>query len=148
MLDFYCPFCNEGIHTNTCPTGYLPPTGGDYEWQELNKAHTCPHCQNTFEIRVRTSIETGEVLFINQIPKPQKAHIVWYAMASINEFGVKASAVCQDEVFARIIGLSHKRKHYEPLHLLKITSEGYFDEEGKKIEEDAYNRQKINYLKI
>ncbi len=151
MLDFICPFCNEGEPINTCPAGTLPKgtyTGNNGMWQQNYINHTCPHCQNTFEISVRISLQTGAVLFINQTPKPQKVGIVWYVMASINEFGIKVSALCRDEVLTRIIGLSHNRKHFERLHLLKVTSEGYFNEEGRQLAEYGYDEQKINYLEI
>lgn len=147
MPNFFCPFCNQGEHTNTRPTGSLP---NNYEgrWQDIDIAHTCPDCQNTFQINVRTSLETGKWLFINQTPKPQKVGFIWYAMGAINSAGIKVSAVCKDEIFARMIGLSHNRKHTERLYLLKITSEGYFNEEGRKLAENVDDKQKINYLEI
>ena len=147
MHSFLCPFCNEGEHTNTRPIG-AQPIQTDSAWQESEKKHTCPYCKAMFDIKVRLNIETNQILFITQTPKPKSKLTVWYVMAAVNEFGVKVSAVCRDEVLARIIGLSHQRKHSEPLHILKLTSEGYFDEEGKQIVEETDYKDKIVYLEI
>lgn len=149
MLTFLCPHCNTKIPAESRAIGSLPPTGGDYEWQEGNKNHTCPNCQNTFEICVRTSIETGSLLFVVRSPKPKDTSIVWYAVGTISEdFGVYASAVCQTEAEANLILPNHSKAHYAPLHLLKLTSEGFFDAHGNKITEPSYYEEVINYLEI
>jgi uncharacterized protein YlaI len=157
MLTFLCPHCDTKIPAESRPIGSLPPTGGDYEWQEGDKTHTCPNCQNSFEMRVRTHIETGTLMFINKSPKPKKEDIVWYAVAAITnsrwakapeERLVYASAICQTEEEAIQKLHAHSQRHYEPLHLLKLTSEGYFDELGNKILEADYYADIINYLEI
>lgn len=149
MLTFLCPHCDTEIPAEARAIGSLPPTGGDYEWQEGDKMHTCPKCQNSFEIRVRTAIETGQLLFINKTPKPKAPQIVWYAVGTMSkDFGVYASTICQTEVEAQAKLYSHSQRHYEKLYLLKLTSEGYFDELGNKIKEPNHYEDVINYLEI
>jgi hypothetical protein len=157
MFTFLCPYCNTEIPAEAGKIGSLPPTGGDYEWQESDKKHTCPNCQNTFEMRVRTSLDTGRLLFINQTPKPKDKNIVWYAVGTIekslwgadsNEKTLRISAVCQTKEVAEIKLFNHSKRHYQPLYLLYITSEGYFDMDGHKIEESSYYADVINYFEL
>ncbi|TAE19958.1 MAG: hypothetical protein EAZ95_00570 [Bacteroidetes bacterium] len=156
MTTILCPYCNQNATATEGSIGSLPPTGGDYEWQESDQTHTCPHCSNSFTTRVRTSLETGKLLFVNNSPKPQQAGIVWYAVASVkksywggeDEKSVYVSALCQDEATAQTQLEHDSKKHYEPLQILKVTQAGYFDLAGEEIIEASYNKDRIQYLDL
>jgi len=157
MLTVFCPHCDTVIPAAAHTLGGLPPTGGDYEWQESDKTHACPNCATRFEMRVRTSIETGNLLFVNASSKPRQAGIVWYAIAAVEkshwgtvagEQAVYVSSLCQDQATAEIRLLNDSKKHHAPLQILKVTQDGYFDLAGKEIIEAFYDKQKINYLEL
>jgi hypothetical protein len=157
MLTVICPNCNTVIPASAHTIGSLPPTGGDYEWQESDAKHTCPNCAHSFEMRVRTSLETGGLLFVRSSPKPAQAGIVWYAIASLQESyraevageqSVQVSSLCQDEATADIRLFNDSKKYYRPLQILKVTQAGYFDLAGKEIIEPSYYKGVINYLEL
>lgn len=159
MTTILCPYCNQEARATERAIGSLPPTGGDYEWQEGDQKHTCPHCSNSFETRVRTSIETGDLLFVCSSPKPIQDGIVWYAVASVEksygqtvegEKSVYVSSLCQDIATAQAKLIQDSKKHYayKPLQILKVTKEGYFDLAGKEIIEPSFYKDRINYLEL
>ncbi len=156
MLTFICPCCNTEIPAEARAIGSLPPTGGDYEWQEGENTHTCPHCSNSFVMRVRTSIESGSLLFINSSPKPIHESIIWYAIAEVesslrgnkNELSIYVSKVFKDKATAQAKLPEHAKRHYAPLQILKVSKDGYFDLSENELSEPSYYKPIINYLEL
>ena len=157
MLTFLCPHCDTEIPAEARAIGSLPPTGGDYDWQEGDKTHTCPNCQNKFDMRVRTGIGTGSLLKINQSPKPQKPDIVWYAVAALSrniwskereEKLVYVAGVYKNlaDAEAKLAEYNENLRQYTGIdRILKVTNMGYFDLEGNNIPEPTYYASLINY---
>lgn len=147
MFTFLCPYCNTKTQATANAIHSLPPTGGDYQWQESDKIHQCHSCQENFSIRVRTEVETGALLKLLATPKPQKDSIIWYVVAKVEqsyqgaqeEKKVRVSVIFQEEEVA-------KRKLSGSFQVLKVTKAGYYAQEGENpIVEASYEREVINY---
>jgi hypothetical protein len=67
----------------------LPPTGGDYEWSEGPGSTTCPACQASIPVRVRTDLETGAVRLIESPLPPRSCAVV----ATVTRFSAVQIAI-------------------------------------------------------
>jgi hypothetical protein len=155
MVSVICPYCNTRNSLDRgAPIGALPPTGGDYEWQESDTKHTCANCQEKFEIRVRTSLESGELLALLSSPKPLVSSIIWYAIATVQKnttlaseagtFDVRIFHIAQTEAEIQSIFASFSLGGYIPKQIL-VTNQGYFFPNGEQISERSYYQKQINY---
>lgn len=159
MPSIICPYCNtKNPLYEGASLGMLPPTGGDYEWQESDTNHTCCNCQEKFEIRVRTSLESGACLLLKSSPKPLVVSIIWYAIATIEKnitsasqvetFNVRILEITQTEVEIQALYTKYSQKNYPLKHILKVTQDGYFFLNGKYIPELSYEQEKVNYVEF
>ncbi len=143
----FCPNCDATIKLNEGDTiGALPPTGGDYEWQESDKEYTCIYCKEPFKTRVRTSIENGLLLLVNSFSKPKKEHIVWYAVGftSKSYFNVNCLNIMVDAIFKtqqeaqENVDFYQKKQTYINKEIIKITNKGCFTKDNNLIKEEKY----------
>lgn len=151
MTTVFCPYCDSILNlTQGAAIGGLPPTGGDYEWQESDKTYTCFNCKKKFATRVRTSIETGSLLRINNVPKPKNQAIIWYAIGKKEKnfsdvqyvhIGIDALFKTAEEAQEQL-AFYQKREHYHQKLVIKVTYQGCFDSEGEIIPEPPY----VDYL--
>jgi len=70
MITIFCPQCNTEETLSSASPGMAPPTGGDYDWVESDHDYSCSHCQKVFRVRLRTSLDGGEILLCLSSPKP------------------------------------------------------------------------------
>lgn len=156
MISVICPYCNTRNSLDRgAPIGALPPTGGDYEWQESDTKYICTDCQEKFEIRVRTSLESGELLSLISSPKPLVNSLIWYAIATVERnnygselgtFDVRVFHLAQTETEIQSIFTTSRPRSHKPIHSLKVTDQGYLFLNGEHIPEPSYYQKQINYF--
>jgi transcription elongation factor Elf1 len=71
MITVNCTHCNHQKNITQVAAGALPPTGGDYEWQESEHTFNCSKCKKTFEVRLRATLD-GQVISCTALPKKVK----------------------------------------------------------------------------
>ena len=156
MISVICPYCNSRNSLERGATiGALPPTGGDYEWQESDTKHTCSSCHKKLELRVRTSLESGNLLALISSPKPLVSSIVWFAIATTEKntfssthprtFDVRVLHLGQNEEEIQSIFATASPRGHKPTQILKVTDEGYFSLNGEYFPEAPYYQKEINY---
>ncbi len=133
-----CPACNEKTDAKLSDNKATPFTP-DGDWVEGDAKNTCRHCGYVSHVRVQMWV-SGELRGFAQVPKPVNPDLVWYAIATVYSGGmvsVKKLYATREEAEATQLGYHDK--------LLTVTSEGYADAAGRRIEQDSYSFPHISF---
>lgn len=141
-----CPKCGKvGDWTFDPVSISLPPTGGDYEWTELHTPTSCPHCQASFQARVRADIDDRQVSMLIHSPWPKIEDWECFVVAEITNFArdmvsvrVRHFAATQAEAEAALEKVGgHYDGGYQQRLVLRMTKTGYHRLDGKTLHESA-----------
>lgn len=150
MNTLICPNCNQITKLSLSGANYsYTPTGGDYTWIETSEKNTCEHCQDIHDVRVQIDVDTNAVNSLMQVPKSYKKEVVWHAIASIHSFGEEfLVSVIKNKIFfaeADVRKVYEEDFKYTQNKIVKITSEGYRDENDNLLIEAEYQLPIIKF---
>jgi hypothetical protein len=149
----FCPHCLKvgQWQFGSVSVGF-PPTGGDYEWAETDTQTTCPHCQQSFSVRVRVDLDDFSSTLIRS-PWPQGEGWAMYVVANVTRFAkdmvsVKVMAfspalATAQEILNQRGGSYGSLTQYDFRGVLKMTPAGYKSLAGKQLHRSA--SEDINY---
>ncbi|NJN17865.1 MAG: CPXCG motif-containing cysteine-rich protein [Oscillochloris sp.] len=141
-----CPFCAHvaawrfsGVSVS------LPPTGGDYEWAEVEASTGCPACAQPIAVRVRVDLDDYTVDRLISSPMPQTAEWRRYVAATINRHAanlvtVQVFAVAEDVATVQQALEKHGGEgHLSNLRrtVLELSQAGYREPNGAPLHASA-----------